>query len=185
MSERHKVFVSYHHENDEAYREKFERLFADIYDIIVSKSVQIGDIDPNLPAERVRQIIRNDYLRDTTVTVVLVGAETWKRKHVDWEISASIRHTQYNPRSGLLGIFLPTYPLKYDHEKNSWIFEQCTIPPRLYYNWKCDYASLYKWSDDASEVQKWIHEAFKRRNQINPDNSYPSYKNNRSGERWC
>ena len=185
MNERHKVFVSYRHENDQAYREKFERLFADIYDIIVSKSVQIGDIDPNLPAERVRQIIRDEYLRDTTVTVVLVGAETWKRKHVDWEIGASIRHTQYNPRSGLLGIFLPTYPLKYDQEKKSWIFDQCTIPPRLYYNWKCGYASLYKWSDDASEVQKWIHEAFKRRNQINPDNSYPSYKNNRSGERGC
>ncbi len=185
MTERHKVFVSYHHANDQVYREKFERLFADVHDLIVSKSVQIGDIDPNLPAERIRQIIRDEYLRDTTVTVVLIGSETWKRKHVDWEIAASIRDTKHNPRSGLLGIFLPTYPLKYNPDKQTWEFDKCTIPPRLYDNWKCGYAKLYKWSDDHREVQKWIHKAFKRRKEVLPDNSYPSYKKNRSGERWC
>ncbi len=45
-------------------------LFNQFYDVIISKSVQIGDIDPNLPSERIRQVIRNNYLRDTTVTVV-------------------------------------------------------------------------------------------------------------------
>jgi len=180
MTERHKVFVSYHHDNDQEYREQFERLFADTYDIIVSKSVQIGEIDPNLPAERIRQIIRDKYLRDTTVTVVLVGTETWKRKHVDWEIGASIRETKYNPRSGLLGLLLPSHP-DYGHSKHN----KCIIPPRLYDNIKCGFAELYDWNTNPDTVKKWIHEAFKRRNQINPDNSYPSYKNNRSGERWC
>ena len=46
MTQRHKVFVSYHHANDQDYRNYFEGLFANIYDIMVSKSVQIGDIDP-------------------------------------------------------------------------------------------------------------------------------------------
>ncbi|GCC10895.1 hypothetical protein IPdc08_00934 [archaeon] len=183
MTERHKVFVSYHNTNDKADRERFERLFADIYDIIVPKSVQIGDIDSNLPAERIIQIIRDEYLRDTTVTVVLVGVETWKRKHVDWEIGASIRHTQYSPRSGLLGILLPSYHNYYSIKSGK--YNPCTIPPRLNDNLKCRYGKMYEWSNDPHEVQKWINEAFKMRNQKNPDNSYPSYKNNRSGERWC
>ncbi len=107
MTKRHKVFVSYHHANDQGYRNEFESLCGDV---IVSRSVDIGDIDPNLKTETVRQKIRDEYLRDSTVTVVLIGGQTWQRKHVDWEISSSIRATQYNPRSGLLGIFLPTHP---------------------------------------------------------------------------
>jgi hypothetical protein len=177
---RHKVFVSYHHSpGDQLYRNHFENLFANIHGVMVSKSVQIGDIDPGLATETVRQKIRDAYLRDSTVTVVLVGPETWKRKHVDWEIASSIRQTQYNPRSGLLGIILPTYP-RNDQSK----YNPYTIPPRLYDNINCGFASIYNWSTDPSSVQKWIHEAFERRTKANPDNSYPSFVNNRSGDRW-
>jgi len=177
-TQRHKVFVSYHHDNDQGYRNQFERLFADYHDIMVSKSVQIGDIDPYLSTETVRQKIRDEYLRDSTVTVVLIGTQTWQRKHVDWEIASSIRDTQYNPRSGLLGIFLPTYPLVNGN------FNPYTIPPRLYDNQKCGFAKLYKWNTDPKTVQSWIHEAFSNRNKITPDNSYPSFSNNRSSDRW-
>lgn len=41
----HKVFVSYHHQNDWYYRDEFETIFSNV---IISKSVQDGDIDPNL-----------------------------------------------------------------------------------------------------------------------------------------
>lgn len=181
MSNRHKVFVSYHHDNDQEYRDLFEELFSDIHDIMESRSVQIGDIDPNLNTERVRQQIRDEYLRDSTVTVVLIGAETWKRKHVDWEISASIRHTEFNPRSGLLGILLPTYP-RPDGEPTKYC--RYTIPPRLYDNVECDFAIIYNWNDKPDVVQQWIHEAFKRRDQEKPNNSRCLFVNNRSGERW-
>ena len=177
---RHNTFVSYHHYNDQYYREEFEKLFNNIYDIIVSKSVQIGEIDTNLPAERVRQIIRDDYLRDTTVTVVLIGTETWKRKHVDWEIAASIRNSQFNPRSGLMGIFLPSHP---DYGRNK--YNKCIIPPRLYDNDKCGFAKLYDWNTNPYTVQGWIHDAFSNRNKINPDNSYPNFVNNRTSNGWC
>ena len=93
MSYRHKVFISFHHGNDRDYRDEFDQLFSLTHDIAVNRSVQIGDIDPNTPTERVRQLIRDEYLRDSTVTVVLIGSETWKRKHVDWEIGSSIRQT--------------------------------------------------------------------------------------------
>ena len=83
VNNRHKFFVSYHHANDQYYKDRFETLFAKIYDTMESKSVEEGDIDPNLKTETIRQKIRDKNLRDSTVTVVLVGAETWKRKHVD------------------------------------------------------------------------------------------------------
>lgn len=177
---RHKVFVSYHHSpNDQKYRNDFERLFAERHGVMISKSVQIGDIDPNLATETIRQKIRDEYLRDSTVTVVLIGPETWKRKHVDWEIGSSIRQTKYSSRSGLLGIILPTYP-RSDPSK----YSHYTIPPRLHDNIECGFAKIYNWSADPVSVQKWIHEAFERRNTINPDNSFPNFVNNRSGERW-
>jgi len=176
---RHKVFVSFHHAKDQTYRDRFEDMFAYINDIMVVRSVQIGDLDPNLKTETIRQKIRDEYLRDSTVTVVLIGAETWKRKHVDWEIAASIRHTQYNPRSGLLGIILLTYP-----RQDQQTYDPYTIPPRLYDNIKCRFAEIYNWSNDANTVQNWIHEAFERRNRVNPNNTLPLFANNRSGGRW-
>ncbi len=179
MNNRHKVFVSYHHDNDQVYRNQFEELFSDIFDIMVSKSVQIGDLDPNLKTDTIRQKIREGYLRDSTVTVVLIGAETWKRKHVDWEIGVSIRQTESNLRSGLIGILLPTHP-DYGRDK----YNPYIIPPRLYYNVKYKFAKVYDWNTNPKLLQSWIHEAFDRRNKIIPDNSYPSFANNRSGERW-
>lgn len=181
MTQTHKVFVSYHHFNDQRYRNLFEGLFSNLYGVIVSKSVQLGDINPLLQTDTVRQKIRDEYLRDSTVTVVLIGSETWKRKHVDWEIGASIRQTQYNPRSGLLGILLPTYPRPYNAPNN---YTHRTIPPRLHDNIESGFAKIYNWSNNPATVQGWIHEAFERRTRINPDNSYPSFVNNRSGERW-
>jgi len=168
MNNRHKVFVSYHHANDQYYRDQFENIFSDHYDILVSKSVQIGDIDPYISTETVHQKIRDDYLRDSTVTVVLIGSETWKRKHVDWEINSSIRQTQFNPRSGLLGIVLPS------------VVCNPTIPPRLKDNVDCGFANIYNWSNDPYTVQNWIHEAYQNRNSVNPDNSYQSFSNNRA-----
>ncbi len=181
LTNRHKVFVSYHHANDQYYRNRFEQLFSGVYDIMVSKSVKIGDINTYLPTETIRQKIRDESLRNSTVTVVLIGAETWQRKHVDWEIGSSIRNTQFNPRSGLIGILLPTYSRPYN-EPNS--YTSNTIPPRLHDNIQCGFAKIYNWSEDPKVVHDWIHEAFNRRNKVNPDNSYDSFVNNRSGERW-
>ncbi|MCK8479067.1 TIR domain-containing protein [Psychroserpens algicola] len=178
FGKRHKVFVSYHHSNDQLYRDQFERLFGNIHDIIVTRSVQIGDINPYLKTETIRQKIRDEYLRDSTVTVVLIGSETWKRKHVDWEIGSSIRHTHLNHRSGLLGIFLPSYPMAFGR------YNPKTIPPRLYKNVECGYAKLYNWSTNPYEVQQWIDTAFNDRKIKLPDNSLLSFSNNRSGNQW-
>jgi hypothetical protein len=176
MTERHKVFISYHHGNDQTYKNKFVNLMGER---IVPWSVEIGDIDPNLQTETIRQRIRDEYLKDSTVTLVLIGTQTWQRKHVDWEISSSIRSTQYNPRSGLLGIWLPNHP-DYQREK----YNPNIIPPRLYDNIKCNYAKCYDWIDNPDQIQKWIHEVYLNRDKTNPDNSRDPFINNRSGPQW-
>jgi len=145
----------------------------------VSKSVAIGEINPKLKTETIRRKIRDEYLRDSTVTVVLVGKETWKRKHVDWEISSSIRHTQYNPRSGLLGIILPTHP---DYKKLK--YSPYRIPPRLYDNIRCGFAKSYNWSNNVYTIKDRIHKAYLRKNRILPNNSRSLFAKNRSGVRW-
>ena len=202
INDRHRVFVSYYHTEDQDYRERFELLFSDIHDIMVSESVEIGDIDPYLKPDTIHQKIRNEYLRDSTVTVVLVGKHTWQRKFVDWEIGSSIRKTQYNSRSGLLRILLPTFPrhtvlsgtlppalsadirtIYFNRIPISYNYR--TIPPRLHDNIEHGFAKIYPWNDDPDTVQSWIHDAFKRRHEDPPPNNKRlSFKNNRSGKRW-
>jgi hypothetical protein len=176
---KHRVFVSFHHANDRWYRNRFEQLFCESAEVFVSQSVQIGDIPENLPSDRVRDLIRDDYLRSSTVTVVLVGTQTWQRRHVDWEISSSIRSTALSSRSGLLGILLPTHS-SYGRPT----YDGGIVPPRLVDNQVRQFAKIYDWNENPITVARWIHEAFERRTQIEPDNSYPHFVNNKWGERW-
>lgn len=179
MADVHKVFVSYHHANDQVYRDAFERMFSLISGTFISKSVQIGEIMPGLNTETIRAKIRDEYLRDSTVTVVLIGTQTWQRRHVDWEISSSIRETKLSTRSGLLGILLPTHP-----SFHTTGYDASTVPPRLASNQRCGYANIYNWTTDSTKVSAWIQSAFDRRLTVEPDNSYPHFVNNKSGDRW-
>lgn len=54
----------------------------------------------------------------------------------------------------------------------------------LHENVECGFATIHNWSENPDEVQGWVHAAFQRRNTVLPDNSYPSFANNRSGDRW-
>ena len=179
MPQRHNVFISYHHKNDEGYKLSFETTFSQQYDILETKAVNDGDIDPNLKTETIRQKIRDNFIRSATVTVVLIGSQTWQRKHVDWEISSSLRDTQYNSRTGLLGIILPTYP----HTNNK-TYDVKTIPPRLQDNVECGYAKIYNWPTNPVDIQNWIHEAFILRKQVSPNNSRDMFGRNRSNNMW-
>lgn len=102
----HKVFISYHHDNDQAYKNYLVEVGVR-HSIFVDSSVNTGDIPDHLSDEKIRQTIRDDYLRDSTVTIVLVGKETKRRKHVDWEIHSSMYDGAVNKKSGILVINLP------------------------------------------------------------------------------
>lgn len=73
-----KVFVSYHHDNDQYYREHLAEL-GHVHGAFQDGSVEVGDIVDDLPSETIRRIIRDDYLRDTEVTILLCGTETKPR----------------------------------------------------------------------------------------------------------
>lgn len=173
---RHKVFVSFHHD-DQHYKGSFAAMMEGD---IVDKSVEDGDIDDTmLPTETIRQKIRDDFIRDATVTVVLIGPCTWQRKHVDWEIGSSLRDTRRNSRCGLLGILLPNHA-----NYRSGEYSPRLIPPRLADN--CigsdRFARIYDWSNNSASVRSWIHTAFERRDGKPPDNSRPQFRRNRSGD---
>ena len=102
----HKVFISYHHGNDQWYKEKLVE-YGERYSLFVDRSVDTGDIPDEWTDQQIRREIRDNYLRDSTVTVVLVGRDTRRRKHVDWEIHSSMYDGSVNRRSGVIVINLP------------------------------------------------------------------------------
>ena len=177
---RHKVFISFYEKKDKGCKDQLVRMLGDD---IVDKSVQQDEIDDTgLKTTTVRQIIRDDYIAAASVTVVLIGTDTWRRKYVDWEIGSSIRKTKKNPRCGLLGILLPNHP---DYHKPTYAFGN--IPPRLADNCTGEdpYAKVYRWEDlkkpgVKAKIRGWIDEAFKRKDGAPPDNSLPAFGKNRN-----
>ena len=75
--------------------------------IFVDRSVDTGDIPDEWSDDWIRREIRDRYLRDSTVTIVLVGTETKQRKHIDWEIYSSMYDGSVNRHSGIVVINLP------------------------------------------------------------------------------
>ena len=172
---RHKVFVSFH-EQDVKYKESFVRMMGRR---IVDRSVDTGNIDDTgLKTATVRQKIRDEYIRDATVTIVLIGPRTWQRRHVDWEIGSSVRRTKRNPRCGLLGIVLPNHA---NHGKQ---LDPHLIPPRLADNWTDadSYSVIYDWPNPwaPAKIAGWIHRAFVRRDGTPPNNSRMPFARNRT-----
>lgn len=103
----HKVFISYHHANDQYYKEELLRL-NQAYPMFIDGSVDTGDISDDLDDQAIRQKIRDEYLSDTTVTILLVGTETKNRKHVDWELYSSMFDGKVNKKSAVIVITLPS-----------------------------------------------------------------------------
>lgn len=54
--------------------------------------------------------IRHLYLKTSSVTIVMIGKCTWARRHVDWEIQASLWNAPNSKPNGLLAIRLPSCP---------------------------------------------------------------------------
>lgn len=108
----HKVFVSFHHKNDQDYKDYLVD-WAEENEVFIDGSVETGNISDDLTDEEIRIMIRDDYLKDTTVTILLVGTETKYRKHIDWEIYSSMYDGKKNKKSGILVILLPSVKSDY------------------------------------------------------------------------
>lgn len=167
-----KSFVSYYHKDDDTKRKEFENLTSDL---IVNKSVVKGDIDSNNSDEYIKQLIQKEYLKDTTVLVVLIGNKTKCRKHVDWEISGALNYKVGNTYAGLLGLILPNHP-DFGTGKATYSL----MPERLADNFKTGYAVIADWTENRKQLQNWIELAFKRRSELTDkrDNSKTQMQRN-------
>src|SRR5262249_31695119 len=139
MATKRSIFVSYHHDNDQYYYnllagacDQFCQL---IRDASLREAIDSDDTD------YLSRAIRDQYITGTSCTIVLCGSETWKRKHVDWEIKATLDKTH-----GLVGVNLPTNPLT--------ITGKYTVPSRLHDNIQSGYAIWTDWATLTSNVSK-------------------------------
>ena len=156
---RHKCFISYHHgdssglEGDKNAVESFITTYSAHHDIFISRAVGIDQeiIDSN-NSDYIMRRIRERYLTDSTVTIVMIGRCTWARKYVDWEIASSLRNDQNNKRSGLLAIQLPNTP------------DSTPLPPRFQDNLNSGYAKYYRFPSNPRDLELMILEAFEARN---------------------
>ncbi len=148
--EKPRVFVSYHHENDQWYYDRFNQLFNDVYDILTDTSVdrKIGSEDPEYQMRRIRE----DYITGSSLTVVLCGSESYKRKFIDWEICATL-----NKEHALLCINLPTNRANQNGK--------FVVPDRLHDNVESGYAGWMQWTEDPSILSQGIEAAKNRSRQ--------------------
>lgn len=145
----HKIFVSYHHANDQA-KADYLRTEYDENNTLLDRS--LDEAYEDMTDDEILEAIRTEHLKDSTVTIVLIGSETANRKWVDWEIYASLSPYGERSRNGLLGIYLPTA------EK---------APARLQDNIDSGYAVTMKWENISWQLDSKIDEAYNNREKYN------------------
>ena len=111
---RHKVFISYFHHDDQYYKDALTEMRHingkyQLEPIFDDYSVDTGDIDDShMTDEQIRVKIRDEYMKEATVLIVLCGQNTKHRKHVDWEIHTAMYDSEANGQMGIIVLNLPT-----------------------------------------------------------------------------
>ncbi|WP_415457605.1 TIR domain-containing protein [Bifidobacterium sp.] len=152
---RHKCFISYHVGDMSEVGQFIESFGSEFIARSVGVTVEDDFVD-STDDDYIKRRIREKYLTDSTVTIVLLGSCTWTRKFVDWEISSSLRNDINNKRSGLL-----VYPLPYLHNS-------AHLPARIKDNWDTNdhvrsYAHFFNYPSSLSAVRSDIETAFNDR----------------------
>jgi len=155
----HKVFVSYSHSLDQDAAEDFRNFFSDERDAFIDKSIRddVGELENDSIKRQLRELIK-----DSSVTVVLIGSETGGRWWIDWELYNSLRKNEGNDRNGLLGI-----RIKY---KQHWVPDRLTanVPTMGHIiDWPSNYRTLANEIEAAYE-KRWntpdLSQALRTRN---------------------
>ena len=161
-----KVFVSYHHDNDQYWYNTFSHHFGTVYDMVTDNSLDREVESTN--ASYIRQSIRENNIAGTSLTIVLCGPESWKRRWIDWEIQMTL-----NKEHSLLGIVLPT---NLPNVQNNY-----SVPDRLADNINTGYAHWIHWTTEPNVLVYAIATAKeKARFTSKIDNSRESMKRSRS-----
>lgn len=205
---RHKVFISYYHHDDQSYKDYLINMqeynsrtwqYQSIFD---DYSVHENEIDDTgLTSEQIRCIIRDEYIKDATVLILLCGQNTRKRKHIDWEIHAAMYDSNQNPQMGILVINLPSICQSVRASSNEekpllsnnghWFnlqtrqeFEQYYpyMPSRIIDNFvKNVPITVVEWNriqDNPQILKQLINNAYNRRFDVTYDHSAPLRRQN-------
>ncbi|MGD9715007.1 MAG: TIR domain-containing protein [Thermomicrobiales bacterium] len=158
-----KAFVSYHHDNDQSWYALVSQWYGDALDMFTNRSLD-EPVDSN-HLDYVHRVIRESNITGTSITIVLCGSETWKRKCVDWEIGSTI-----NKGHALLGVGLASA---------AHLPQGILVPDRYYANWLSGYAAWRYLLPSAGDLASAIEEAIWRARNYAPDNSMPFMTRNR------
>lgn len=152
---RHKCFISYHVDD----LDEVATFVSNFGTEFIPRSVGVTEADDFVASDDtdyIKRRIREEYLTDSTVTILLLGACTWSRKFVDWEISSSLRNDIVNRRNGLLVIPLPSMNNKArlpDRVKDNWVDGQ---PAK-------SFAEFRAYPSSAAVLREDIERAFQSR----------------------
>jgi len=161
----HKCFISYNAADKDAV-DKFCEKFSGSF---IRRGLKMeDDIIDSTNTDYVMQRIRSLYLKDSTVTIVLIGKCTWARRFVDWEVQSSLRNPADGYPNGVVAIQL-------------WD-SYTTLPNRVNLNVNSGYSKFYKYPASSSALEKLIDEAFDARfdKQNLIENPRDRFINNRS-----
>jgi hypothetical protein len=162
---KHKVFLSYS-KVDKAAVDKFCKSFGNTF--IRRGMLMEDDLIDSTSTDYVMTEIRKRYLKDSTVTIILIGKCTWSRRFIDWEIQSSLRRfSDGRLPNGLIAIQLwSTYK---------------SLPPRLKANVNSGYSKFYTYPTSHIGLWNLIEWAYNQRgNQNLIENSKERFINNRS-----
>jgi Thoeris protein ThsB, TIR-like domain len=149
----HKGFPPYDRD-DQALVGDFIANFADGHDVFITRGIRaLEDIINSDDADYVMREIRRRFLADSTVTIELVGACTWARRFVDWEIQSSLRQPANGRRNGLLGVLLDRGATR------------GVLPNHLKVNVDSGYAKFMPCPTDPYALSSWIDDAYNARDE--------------------
>lgn len=153
---RRKIFIS-HYKGNRKEVEEFIKKFGNDEKVFIPYVLGANnnyDFINSGNTDYVMTQIRKKYLKDTTVTIVLIGSCTHSRRYVDWELKSSLRQGEYMA-NGVIGILLPS------------MGNSAYLPPRFKENWSKDhincYARYYLYPTSAEVLGRWIEDAYKAR----------------------
>lgn len=182
----HKCFISFKTHDMEFKKYIQENLAVDMIDKSLNEPIDSQDED------YIMRKIREDYLKDSTVTIHLIGSESsennyWQNQnYIKRELQASLSDTSAGKRNGILGVVLPSmYDRIYRGEQACFtcfknhdvvnINEDTTVKEFSYnfylpldndkHVWSEEdrYCILVKWDDFKKSPNRYIDQAFDKR----------------------
>lgn len=182
----HKCFISFKTHDMEFKKYIQENLAVDMIDKSLNEPIDSQDED------YIMRKIREDYLKDSTVTIHLIGSESSEnnycqnQNYIKRELQASLSDTSAGKRNGILGVVLPSmYDRIYRGEqacltcfKNHDVVKinEDTTVKEFSYNfylpldndkhaWSEEdrYCILVKWDDFKKNPNRYIDQAFDKR----------------------